>query len=960
MLLSLFLTLSCAGSALPPEVAASFAERPMRRLSAPGLEVYYPAEHKETAARITRRLSACLGRLRPKVKAPELIDPVVVLLTTAEFNNAFVSPVLAGSAPFMVVPLHASAEVFHFMGLGVGHLGDVACHEAVHYVQISQARGFWYFLNTLSGGLFSPQMFHERWFLEGLATYYEGHLGRRVGRPSSPIWRGMFASGVASEGGELDAAALGESRELLPFGGAYLVGSHFVEYLAERYGEEKLWAVTDLQARSWVSFLGVTLRFQWVYGQTIGGLLDEFSEHLARTVERRQRPKDQHVLARDLGYFARLAVSPAEGATATITASHDDEVRLTVREPGGRVRVSRRLIPLFPVRHILGTGPLEVSGLCFSADGRRLYFVTVDQGVTEQVSRLLAYDAHTGAEVGMWELPPALGGSVSPDGQSYFYVRMDGDRGNLVRLSLATSRHERLTDFQGAESLASPAVSPDGKSLAFSRWVGEGFDLFLRRENGELVRLTEDGLFNYGPRWIDAQRLVFLREHAGRAQAHTLDLAQGTIDRVTDAPYVSLDPAPLPDGRIAFLNRDGWGFTLDTVPAQSLGALPAQATYAASLAETQPQVYQEPALVVIEDAPYSQLDHLFWPTFHMPFVEYVEEVKEGQPTASRAFYGLALAGHDRLRLHTWGALGVYGGDREHMTLQLRYGTNLLAPLWLEARVAYAAKLPNTDQSVVVRAERVFYQTAVAMSLSGVDWHHGPTTMTQGSEGRRIGPGFQLRHGAVDGTPMAGATRGYVLALDAYGYRSLRGEKGNLGDLRAQTEVFLPLPLLARHSLRLSLTGRWLPGFDDGYLEIGGQVDGAAWDVAQKRQAGVDRAMEVDATFSEPVRGYEDRAFYGTDLLLGGATYRYPFIVDKGTASFFYLLPSFTLRELDLELFGTWAHSTDDGAGPHRAAGAALSASTLLWLVPLRGYYQYAHRFDDGLSDVHLFGLTLGL
>jgi hypothetical protein len=88
----------------------------------------------------------------------------------------------------------------------------------------------------------------------------------------------------------------------------------------------------------------------------------------------------------------------------------------------------------------------------------------------------------------------------------------------------------------------------------------------------------------------------------------------------------------------------------------------------------------------------------------------------------------------------------------------------------------------------------------------------------------------------------------------------------------------------------------------------------------------------------------------------GGRYRYPLIIDYGWASFLYLFPSLFIRQIDLEVFGDGAVTTDRSL--HRSAGGAIFLRTL-WggAVPVTIYYQIAQRFDDGLGVLHIFALS---
>jgi len=301
------------------EVQASFARDEMRKLTTRSTELYYPEHLKPTALRIAARVEQCVDRLRELSWSKRPRDKVLLYLTSAGFNNAYVQPDLANFPQQMVMPTHMSLEFFNLMDLGQTELGDVGCHEAVHYVQMQQEEGLWRGINFTTGGILQPNIFTESWFLEGLATYYEGHFDKDTGRPHSPIWRGTFEAMVQANAGKLNAGHLSpDHREADPFGGSYLTGSHFIGWLARTYGEKKLWMLIHEQAQSWAPPFGVTLRFRRVYGKTIGTLFDEFTAALSKELPKRQRPASHAVLVRDAGYFSRLAASPRDGALALL------------------------------------------------------------------------------------------------------------------------------------------------------------------------------------------------------------------------------------------------------------------------------------------------------------------------------------------------------------------------------------------------------------------------------------------------------------------------------------------------------------------------------------------------------------------------------------------------------------------------------------------------------------------
>ncbi len=974
------MTTGCAsvGPRFSPQIATSFAHEDMHRLETKSLVVYYPASARDAALRTAARLEACADTLRERAVSETERDKMVVLVTSAEYNNAFVRAQMGGIPTEMLLPLHIGLELFNFFDMGVAEVGEISCHEAVHYVQMEQTDGLWRYVNLVFGDVMSPNVFTETWFLEGLATYLEGNLGHEQGRPHSPLYRAMFDSGIASQG-EIRSGNLNPNdRQQLPFGGNYLSGSRFVEWLANTYGEDKLWELIDLQGRSIFSPVGVTLRFKTVYGGTIGALLEAWSRAYVDALPKRERPAAQVMLAPDLGYLARLAASPTDGALATISVGVDQVVQLTVREADGRERFSRSLVQVLPGREWIVSHPSAVSGLTFSRDGRHLFFLSedldIDGGATYAVRQ---FDAHTGEFVRSWPGLRGIGGDLTPDGAGYVYVAIEQDRSNLVRLDLTTGVVEPLTRFESRESLGAPAVSPDGSRIVFSRRGSDGYNLFLREQDGAIRQLTQDGRFNYSSRWMNAETVVFLREHKGRPQAHALNVASGELRVLTDAPWGVMDPVVVNPERIAFLNREAWHWTLDAT-----GVTGATVTATLPFAAQEPAFgdREEGAVEVLTDEPYSVLDELFIPRLRVPAIL---GISFGTGRTDYVF-AAAAQGHDRLGLHGWAINATWNTILPEPTVSFAYGNHQLAPWYLSASVSRslsqtgevgfadpAAPLElvalnrNTDWRVSLNASRSFWSTAVGFGLDAlqrdvrvIPVDGSPDTFRAQ---RFLGPTASASWFAGESTPYAGTRRGLGLDGSVAGYPRVLGSEANLVDLSAGATAYVPLPVFARHTFSVGLRGRALVGSDDRMLQLGGLP---ASDLSRSlREHEVPRPDAPDVflpgvAFSERLRGFEDFAFRANAAAILSARYRYPIVIDRGTTTFLWLAPSFFVRQVELEGFFEGLQ-TDDESSPRHAAVGGMAKLRTVWgsSLPISVFYQYAWRTTVGLGSQHVVGLS---
>jgi hypothetical protein len=938
---------ACAYSGITPRfdavTAAGFAQEPMRRLQTAHVEMYYPESHRETAERIASRLDECVVALRAKARPDYSHAKILVYLTLANFNNAFVQAEYAGAPLQMVLPVHTTLETDNFLDFGTVNEGNTACHEALHYVQNEQTHGIWKYVNTVAGALVTPSQGLERWFTEGLAVWTEGHIGLRTARPESPFWRGVFEGSVEERGYRMRAGDLSIATRDLYGSGAYLTGYYFIDYLVRTYGEEKIWDLIESEGGSVLSTIAVTLRFDQIYGKTLGHLFDDFSEELFQKSPGRARPASQAVLHSDEGAFARLGVG-ADGSRAVVSDGYDTPSALRVYERDGSVRFTQALTKLLPGRRWINVQAGTISGLRFSSDGRTLYLVA--SGLTvrgDDGARLWALDAHTGASLRSWELS-GFGGDISPDGRSYAYIQIDHDTAALAQLDLASGARTVLTHLGAARSLGAPAYSPDGRRIAFPVWNGESFDLAVRGADGAVTLVTTDGRSNYGPRWLDDHRLVFMREQDGRWQLHTIDLETQAMTRISDAPHLAIDPMPLPDGRVAFLNRDGVRFTVDAVPLSG----------GFSLTPSPPPKAPEPvpSAQIVSDEPYSRTDGLFVPILHTPFL-----ALRSDPVKSHILTGgLALSGSDRLGYHNYALNISTDTATRQVSFAFEYGLHAFAPVFallhVERSLSYSGGYQADYRELSLNVGRRFWDWPVSLEMAAIDKLDNVSGRT-----RLVGPGLVTSYSAGEYTPYGGLRRGIRLGGAVAAYPAALGSSANIASLRGNIGFTLPLPFSARHNLSFDLVGRTLPGASTGVLQVGG---GSGYFLgptcSPNCSFGSGDALPGSIYFVEPLRGYEDTDFLTNRVAIGTVRYRYPLIIDRGLTAVFYALPSLWVSQINVELFGTAAFI--EPRTKARAVGGAVTLYTL-WgqAVPVSVGYQFAFRFDEHLPPLHLVTLV---
>jgi hypothetical protein len=1028
---------------LPLDVQRAVNRDDMRVLHTQSIDLYYPAHLAAQARTLAERAEGCIEPLRKRIIGHGGLSTqrIELLFPDLPYNNAFVNPPVNGDF-FSVVPSQWSFDIVTETGLPPDP-GYVACHELTHYIHAQQTLRSLGLLDRIFGSVITPQYGLDSWFWEGLATYYEQALSPGTGRPGWPVWEGMFHAAVA--GRRVHGGDLNELNRKIHWGNNYLYGSHFIDWLVREYGEYRLWKLIERQGESFFFPFIVNWRFNHVYDKHLSTLLDEFADYLARAYPVRVRPASQRVV-RQVGMNGRLARA-LDGTEAVISDAMDAPPTLTVYTPEGAVRYTTRLTDVLVRRKLVTPDTRLFSGLRFSRDSQTLYFVAVDRDLVFQQARLLALDLRSQTLRLVIDDLGGLGGDISPDGREYLYVRVDGKGHTLALLDLQSGQTRDLFALPAGAYLTGPTFSPDGTQIVGSLFDGSyTLALFDARTGARTSTVREATGPLYDPSFIDDDQLLFLGKHEGRFQVYRYRLSTRQATRISDAPYLALSPRA--HGQtVRFLNREGFGYTLDEValePASAVSAFTAaprvladiaaldggapasehdggveaaqdaavqdavqDAAAAPPIVDFSSTVFTQPVeapalppaaphvstgdlnlhvettaapprpglrrpLTVALDEPYSVFPRLLIPSIRAPQL--------GVSNApGQNILGFYLGGTDALGKHRWGLSGGIQPKTQLLSGAVGYLNAQLAPALLLINASQTAyddqtreRIPGSDERRTVSDRRRQRDLTVAMLLALRTTQlvlalHATEDRRQDEalpvyRQRSLGGGtLQLVHSAYESTAMSGPRRGYVASVSTSYYPDALGTlRSDVADLRGELQLYAPLPLSRRHTLQLGLRARAVrEGEPDKLLQLGG-TDGSATLYDHPDNSADDQGypgLVPQLRFRESLRGFESEAFFVDQLGLVDLTYRYPLIIDRGTATSLSILPAFFLRQVDLELFASGAsdrvqHLRQVG---HLAVGGALSVS-FVWLAPVVLRYQLAQRFTDDRGLSHLISL----
>ena len=220
------------------------------------------------------------------------------------------------------------------------------------------------------------------------------------------------------------------------------------------------------------------------------------------------------------------------------------------------------------IPHRLTAGVDRYTSLAASADGRRLVLTLASPKTT--LWRLPISDSSSGvSKASQISLTTSTGFSPRLGPNYLLYVSATGTSESIWKTANGTTTE--LWSGQQAQVFGGPAISPDGRSIAFSvRQQGRAL-LYVMQADGTNARILADSLALQGaPAWApDGQSITSAANDHGEPRLYHVP-----VNGRSPSPFVqeySVDPAWAPDGRfVVYSGPDiGTTFSVRAVTAQA-------------------------------------------------------------------------------------------------------------------------------------------------------------------------------------------------------------------------------------------------------------------------------------------------------------------------------------------------------------------------------------------------------
>jgi Tol biopolymer transport system component len=569
----------------------------MRTLETEHFHVHFYAGEEDLADRVGMIAERAHARLTV-LMGHEPWPKVHILLEDDQDNaNGF-----ANVVPYPAIRLYASAPAaMSVLGNYDDWIDILVTHELLHIVHLDTIHGLPRLINAVLGlggigQVTAPNGTQPYWVIEGWATMIESDL-TSAGRHRSALFDMMMRMAVL-EGRFTTLDRVSNEAKIYPFRSSiYLYGLHFMHYLANRYGRDKLAELSHEYGGRIIPF-GISRAIEDVYGVDLDTLWEEFRSDSTRRFQAEAR----EIRARGLRQGRRLTFSVSAGTSGSHARypiwSRDDRWVYFSQDDGHRQPGIYRL----PA----AGGPLR-EGLGIGDQGKQLGIERVIENLGPSPPALvpgrddIIYEmAGTHDFRYSWnDLYRWPGGDprrreqltfgmrarephVAPDGRTVVFVRADVGQTRLGFLDLDTGDVVEVAPVDRFQQIHNPRFSPDGRRVAFSRWHEGGYrDIWVYdRRDGKSHRITADRWQDQAPTWTpDGRWIVFTSDRGGVANLHAYDTRTERIWQVTNVLGGAFEPAVSHDGtRVAYVGYTSTGFDLWVMewnPDRFLPALPA-------------------------------------------------------------------------------------------------------------------------------------------------------------------------------------------------------------------------------------------------------------------------------------------------------------------------------------------------------------------------------------------------
>jgi Tol biopolymer transport system component len=526
-----------------------------KTLETPHFSIHFYEGEEQTARRLAPIAEEIHNKLVPIIKHQPDIKTSVVLLDTVDFGNGFTTVIPDPRITLYLTDWSTNVNPYkHDLWLKF-----VFLHEYVHVLHLDIADGTASLFRLIFGRVIFPNAIEPVFLTEGIATYMETAL-TRAGRGRDPRWDMMMRMDVLENNVKsIDQASVDTVR--WPQGALrYLYGVKFLEYISNKYGEDKIISLSHIYGDFLFSY-GIDGAFLFLYRKSLKLLWDEWLVDLQNKYARQKQSLGNltfPVLLTRTGYNNLKPKWSKDSRTIYYQQSNAD-VYPNIRAIDYRTRKDYKVLEGLVFDNNLSFDP-SGSKLLFTKLGTyRNYYSYKDLYLynlkTKKLSRLTA-----GARIDDADL--------SPDGAKIVFVHNKLGTRTLRAMDFGGKNSRLLGNYEENVQYYSPRWSPDGKQIAVAKHLLSGAQkIFLVDPvaGTEKQLIFEKGLVSeanpcFSP---DGQYVYFDSDRTGIVNLYAYHLESGRLYQLTNVIGGAMMPDVSPDGqKIAYVSYSSRGYDI--------------------------------------------------------------------------------------------------------------------------------------------------------------------------------------------------------------------------------------------------------------------------------------------------------------------------------------------------------------------------------------------------------------
>jgi len=667
-----------------------------KTIKTPCCDVHFPAAQTDVGIRVAGMVDECVENAIQLLQGSLSERLQLVINDVTDSPNGF-----ANVVPYDRVELRAiTPEDDSELAKTDDWLRLLVQHEVLHIVHLDIIHGVPAAVNMVLGKVWPPNAVQPRMFVEGIAVFAETRFTHGGRLRSSLFAAPLRVAALKGDRWSLDDVANASRRP--PGGsGAYVYGSFFVGWLAEKYGTQLFAAyahdygddvIPYAVQRSIESITGRDLLLDW--NDFLDDLLNDAKAFAARS-DARGGPTPHRRLTRIGGSLRRPAFLPDGSMIFGSKPPNGPAGIMRIRPTNGTAPVVEAVVRTSDVADVAVVGDDIVFSQTETHDrwfSYRDLFVREKSGVVRQVT--------FGARLKNPSVWP------SADGRRHVIAEQrTGSRSAIVDVDIDSGAVDDVVVADDGVVLYSPQSSPNGERIIVSRLGPDGrrrLALYTPAlERWDVVVHDDDAADDdvgvgdsFDPVWIDDDNIVYTDDADGTFNVFSLDLRTGTRRRVVDTLGSAAQVQITPD-RSAVVYSDVHLDGADLMAASLFGSddggdggapLPASRLMPLEDLDETVRTHDNSAVfagygaprAVGDVEPYAPWDTLL-PRRWSP--EFAGDLQTG------AAFGLSVDGSDAANLVSWSLRGAIDTLYAHPALAgtVRF-TNTTLPLNLQAEL----------------------------------------------------------------------------------------------------------------------------------------------------------------------------------------------------------------------------------------------------------------------------------